>query len=52
MYENGKLRHVEIIQRMGGRRIKKNDGVNLKYIVSNFANVTMYPQYTNNIIIK
>jgi hypothetical protein len=26
MYENGKMRPVEIILRMGGRRIKENDG--------------------------
>jgi hypothetical protein len=26
MYENGKMRHVEAILRMRGRRIKENDG--------------------------
>jgi hypothetical protein len=26
MYENGKMRPVETIQGMGGRRIKENDG--------------------------
>jgi hypothetical protein len=26
IYENGKMRPVEIILRMGGRRIKDNDG--------------------------
>jgi hypothetical protein len=28
------------------------EGVNLRYIVSTFVNVTMYPQYNNNMIIK
>jgi hypothetical protein len=26
--------------------------VNLRYIVSTFVNVTMYPQYNNNMLIK
>jgi hypothetical protein len=26
MYENGKIRHVEILQGIGGRRMKENDG--------------------------
>jgi hypothetical protein len=28
------------------------EGVNLRYIVSTFINVTMYSQYNNNLIIK
>jgi hypothetical protein len=33
----------------GGGGIKENEGgVNLRYIVSTFVNVTMYPQYNNN----
>jgi hypothetical protein len=28
------------------------DEVNLRYTVSTFVNVTMYPQYSNNMIIK
>jgi hypothetical protein len=28
------------------------EGVNLRYIVSTFVNVTMYSQYNNNMIIK
>jgi hypothetical protein len=45
MYENGKMRTVETILRMG---VKENDGGG----VSTFVNVTMYPQYNNNMIIK
>jgi hypothetical protein len=53
MYVNGKMRPVEIILRMGGGGIKENDrGVNLRYVVRTFVNVTMYPQYNNNMIIK
>jgi hypothetical protein len=26
MYENGKMRHVEIIPEMGGGMVKENDG--------------------------
>jgi hypothetical protein len=42
---------VETILTIGGERIKENDGgVNLtKVHVSTFVNVTMYPQYNNNI---
>jgi hypothetical protein len=28
------------------------EGVHLRYIVSTFVNVTMYPQYNNNMIIR
>jgi hypothetical protein len=28
------------------------EGVNLRYIVSTFVNVTMYLQYKNNMLIK
>jgi hypothetical protein len=28
------------------------DKVNLRYIVNTFINVTMYPQYNNNMLIK
>jgi hypothetical protein len=28
------------------------EGVNLRFFVSTFVNVTMYPQYDNNMIIK
>jgi hypothetical protein len=37
---------------MGRGRIKENDGgMNLRYTVSTFVNVTMHPQY-NNMTIK
>jgi hypothetical protein len=42
MYENGKMRPVDTIVRMGEGRIKENDGgVNLT-IVSTFVNVIMF----------
>jgi hypothetical protein len=28
------------------------EGVNLRHMVSTFVNVTVYPQYNNNILIK
>jgi hypothetical protein len=43
------MRPAENILRSGGK--EKNRGANLSYIVSAFANVTMYPQY-NNMLIK
>jgi hypothetical protein len=43
MYVNGKMRPVETIPRVGGRRIKENDGG-----VNSTVNVTVYPQYNNN----
>jgi low temperature requirement protein LtrA len=51
MYENRKMTPVETILRMEEGCIKENDGwgVTLIYIVSSFVNVTMYPQYNNNI---
>jgi hypothetical protein len=52
MYKNGKMRTAETILRMGKAGQKTMmQGVNLKYIVSTFINVTMYTQY-NNIIFK
>jgi hypothetical protein len=50
MYENGKMRPVESIPGMRGRRIKENDrGGELTMInCKNFCNTTMYPQYNNN----
>jgi hypothetical protein len=43
MYENGKMRHIETVPRMG-ERIKENDqGVNSSMIYcKNFVNITMY----------
>jgi hypothetical protein len=45
MYEDGKTIPVETISRMGGGRIKENDGGGeLNYdILKNFINVTVYP---------
>jgi hypothetical protein len=48
MYENRKMRTVETILRVR-KGIKKNDGgVNLRYIISTFVNITIYLQYHNN----
>jgi hypothetical protein len=53
MYENGKIRPVETILRMGGEEIRENDGGgNLRFIISTFVNATMHPQYNNNMTIK
>jgi hypothetical protein len=50
MYENGKLRPVETILRIGGGGIRRMmEGVTLtKIYLSTFINVSMYPQYNNN----
>jgi hypothetical protein len=47
MYENGKMRPVKTVLRTRGKGIKENDGggVNLRYIVSTFVNITLYSQY-------
>jgi hypothetical protein len=52
MYENGKRRHIETVPRMEGGGIKENDGGSeFNYAkVRTFVNVTMYPQFNNNII--
>jgi hypothetical protein len=54
MHENGTMRPVETILRMGGEEIKENDGgVSLiRYIISAFVNVSLYPHYNSNIIKK
>jgi hypothetical protein len=42
MYENGKMRPAETVPRMGaGEYRRMMEGVNLRYIVSTFVNVTM-----------
>jgi hypothetical protein len=47
---NGKMRPVETIPGVREGEIKKNGGgVNsIWYVVRTFANVTMYPLYSNN----
>jgi hypothetical protein len=52
MYENGKMRHVETIPGMGEGGERWRGWIQLGYIVRTFVNVTMYPQYNNNMIIK
>jgi hypothetical protein len=44
MYENGTMRPIKTILRMGGGIKEKDRGVNLIYIVNTFVNVTMYSQ--------
>jgi hypothetical protein len=54
MYENGKMRPVETILRIGGGGIKENDrGVNstMTYC-KNFGKCHNGPQYNYNVIIK
>jgi hypothetical protein len=54
MYENGTMRPAESVPGVGGGGIKENDGgwIQLWCIVTTFINVTMYPKYNNNMIIK
>jgi hypothetical protein len=53
MDENGKMRPVETVLRMGeGRQRRMMEGVNLTKIdYKHFVNVIMYPQYNINMII-
>jgi hypothetical protein len=53
MYENGKMRHAETTPGMQEGEIKETDGGGgFNYDITTFVNVTMYPQYNNNMIIK
>jgi hypothetical protein len=54
MGENRKMSPVETILRMGGERIKENDGGDEFncYILRKFVYVTMYTQHNNNMIIR
>jgi hypothetical protein len=49
MYENGKMRLVEIILRMVGGIRRMMERVSLRYIANMFIIVAMYPHYNNNI---
>jgi hypothetical protein len=45
------MRRVETIPRMGVGGIKENDrGCEFNYHIRSFVNVTMKPQYNNNMI--
>jgi hypothetical protein len=49
MYENVTMRPTETVPSIKRRGIKEKDGrVNLRYIVSTFINITMYPCYNYN----
>jgi hypothetical protein len=51
MYENGKMRPVETVPGMGEKGEKENDrGDEFNYDIRTFVNITMYPQYNNDII--
>jgi hypothetical protein len=53
MYVYGKMRPVETIPEMGGEGgIKENDGGGEFNYSKNFGNVTMFPQYNNNMVKK
>jgi hypothetical protein len=54
MYENGKMRPAETIPGMRGRGIRENDRggeFNSDSTIYHFVNITMYPQYNNNMFI-
>jgi hypothetical protein len=54
VHENGKMRPIETILTMGGKRIieKHGEGELTKIYVNTFLNVTMHPRNNNNIITK
>jgi hypothetical protein len=55
MYKNGEKRHVETIPGMRGRGYNGEwwrVWIQWWYIVRTFANITMYPKYSNNMKIK
>jgi hypothetical protein len=55
MYKNGTKRPVKTILKRGRGGIKEKDGrdkTKLRYTVSTFTNVTMYPQYNYIILIN
>jgi hypothetical protein len=53
MHENGKMRPVETVLRMGGREIKESDGGGeSKIYCKHFCKCHNVPQYSNNTIIK
>jgi hypothetical protein len=50
MYINEKMRPVETVLGMGEEGIKNDRGGEFNYdSVKSFVNVTMYPQYNNNL---
>jgi hypothetical protein len=52
MYENGKIRHVETIPGIGeGGNKGEWYWIQLGYSVRTFVNFTVFPQYSNNIMI-
>jgi hypothetical protein len=51
MYESGKMRSVETILRIGGGDIKGERWRGWIKLCT-LVNITMYPQYNNNMIIK
>jgi hypothetical protein len=53
MYENGKMRPVETILKVGEGELRRMmEGVTLRYIVGIFVYVTMYTLCNNNMLIK
>jgi hypothetical protein len=56
IYENRRMKPIEIVLRRKGRwgRRRMMEGVNLRYIVCTYVNITMYPPvqllYANKII--
>jgi hypothetical protein len=46
------MRPLETIIKRGEGEKRMMEGVNLRCIVSTFVNITTYPQYNNNMLIK
>jgi hypothetical protein len=55
IYENRRIKPVEIVPRLGERRGRTIERVNLRYVVSTYINFTMYFPiqllYANKIIL-
>jgi hypothetical protein len=56
IYENRRMKPVEIVLRREGGRERTIEELNLRYIVSTYINITMYSSvqllYANKIVIK
>jgi hypothetical protein len=53
IYENRRIKPVEIVQEREGGRRETEEGINLRYIISTYINIIMYPSvqplYVNTI---
>jgi hypothetical protein len=55
IYENRRMKLVEIVLRSGGGERKENNGgckSNLRYIISTYVNTTIFPLHNSYMLIK